>query len=149
MRSHRASLLALSSFALLTITAAHAQTERETVEAMQTKASLACPDYSTDRGNATIAHLPIDSLRVLAKHNVVLCPDRRLKGEHAVAWYPELGALVWTPANPGAAAALALVAQRFTKTEDFPQGLEVYNAKGEPLKNQIVPTFDFKPTYRQ
>ena len=141
--------LAAIPFLALSTLAASGQTDREAVEGMQRKASLACPDYSTDRGNPGIAKISVDALRVLAVHKVTLCPDRRIKAPAAVIWYPRVGALAWNPSDPAAVSTLAAVASKFTRTEDFPQGLAVYDTKGTELKNQIVPQFTFKETYGQ
>lgn len=141
-------ILLLACGSLIISVPASAQTDREAIESMQHTASVACPGYSTDRANAVIARVPPGALRVLIKHNAVLCPDRRLEANQAVIWYPDLGALVWNATDPQGAATMAQIADRLTRKEDFPQALTVWDAKGNPMKDQVAPQFDFKPTYR-
>ena len=124
-----------------------AQTDGQAVTLMQDKASLACADYSTDRAKPGIAVVPVDALRVLLKHKFLVCPDRRISGQMAVAWYPRAGVLSWNPESPASIRALARIADKLTRTEDFPQGLTVWNEAGIELRNQIVPEFHFKETY--
>ena len=62
---------------------AQAQTDGQSVSMMQDKASLAGVDYSTDRGRPAIAAVPVDALRVLLKHKLLVCPDRRISGQMA------------------------------------------------------------------
>ncbi len=114
---------------------------------MQDQASLACADYSTDRARPGIAGVPVDALRVLEKHGFLLCPDRRITGEMAVIWYPRVGAFAWNPSSPAAVQALGKIADKLTRTEDFPQGLTVWNTAGGELRNQIVPEFHYKASY--
>ncbi len=126
---------------------AQAQTDGQSVSMMQDKASLACADYSTDRGRPGIAAVPVDALRVLLKHKFLVCPDRRISGQMAVVWYPRVGVLSWNPASPASVRSLARIADKLTRTEDFPQGLTVWDEAGAELRNQIVPEFHFKETY--
>ena len=124
-----------------------AQTDDRTVTLMQDKASLACADYSTDRAKPGIAAVPVDALRVLLKHRFLVCPDRRISGQMAVVWYPGVGVLSWNPASPVSIRELARIADKLTRTEDFPQGLTVWSEAGAEIRNQIVPEFHFKETY--
>ena len=128
-------------------TGAHAQTDAQTLEAAQKQSSLACPDYSTERG-AAIKAVPVDALRVLARHRFTLCPDRRVQGDMAVIWYPMLGVFAWNPGSDAAAKALVQIVDRITRLDDFPQGLTVWNASDEELTHQVVPEFSFRPTYK-
>ena len=124
-----------------------AQTDGQAVTLIQNKASLACADYSTDRARPGIVGVPVDALRVLLKHKLLVCPDRRISGHMAVVWYPRAGVLSWNPESPASIRALARIADKLTRTEDFPQGLTVWDEAGTELRNQIVPEFHFKETY--
>jgi hypothetical protein len=123
------------------------QTDAEAVTLMQDRASLACADYSTDRAKPGISGVPVDALRVLLKHKYLVCPDRRISGQMAVVWYPRAGVLSWSPSSPASVHALAHIADKLTRTEDFPQGITVWDEAGTELRNQIVPEFHFKETY--
>jgi hypothetical protein len=122
-------------------------TDAQVLTAAQTQASLACPDYTPERGNPGVAAIPVAALRILAKHEVVLCPDTRLKDDAAIVWYPKLGVFTWKPGDPAILKTLAEIVDRIARLDDFPGNLIVWDALDEELNIQNAPEFTFKDTY--
>ncbi|MET0327735.1 MAG: hypothetical protein ABW163_03080 [Luteimonas sp.] len=130
---------------LFAVTAVHAQSDREVAERAIESAAQVCPGHSNDRTGPTVRAVPVGALRVLAKHGVVLCPDRRLEGEAAVVFSPDYGVFRWNPDVPASSQALAQVVGTITRSEAFPSETAVWNAEGAPLRDQVVPMFEPRP----
>jgi hypothetical protein len=142
--------LALPALLCATLAArgqADTPTDAQVLAATQMQSSLACPDYTAERGNPGIAAVPVAALSVLAKHKFTLCPDRRIQGEMAVLWYPKVGVFAWNPTDPAVVKTLAEIVDRISRLDDFPEALTVWNASDEELSNQTAPEFTFKPGY--
>jgi len=130
---------------LFAATAVHAQSDREVAERAIETAAQVCPGHSNAATGPTVRAMPVGALRVLAKHGAVLCPDRRLEGDVAVVFSPDYGVFRWNPDVPASVQALPTVVGAITRSEAFPAETAVWNAEGEPLREQVVPMFEPRP----
>jgi len=124
---------------------ANAQSDREVAERAIEHAAQVCPGHSNEHTGPTVRAMPVGALRVLAKHGAVLCPDRRLEGDVAVVFSPDYGVFRWNPDVPASSQALPQVVGTITRSEEFPSETTVWNASGEPLREQVVPMFEPRP----
>ena len=146
----RSTLLAVAIFtrATLFLNAQTADpTDAQILTTAQTQSSLACPDYTPERGNPGIAAVPVAALRTIAKHEILLCPDTHISGDTAIVWYPKLGVFTWKPGDPAILKTLAEIVDRLARLDDFPQNTTVWDSLDEELNIQNAPDFKLKDTY--
>ncbi|PBJ82288.1 hypothetical protein CMZ84_08840 [Lysobacteraceae bacterium NML93-0399] len=124
---------------------AHAQSDREVAERAIETAARVCPGHADATTGPTVRAIPVGALRVLAQQGAVLCPDRRLEGDIAVVFSPDYGVFRWNPDVPSSSSALAQVLDTITRSEEFPVETAVWDAEGEPLREQVVPMFEPRP----
>ena len=79
--------LTLAGIALAASFGAQAQSDREVAENTMTRSERVCEGHAPERTRPVVKGLNVGALRVLAKHQVTLCPDRRLDAATPVAWY--------------------------------------------------------------
>lgn len=130
---------------LCAVGAARAQSDARTYEATLERSSVICPGHSKDRTTPGVRAVRVDALRVLLKHDVILCPDRRLDAEMPVVWYGAVKVLAWNPEAKGSTAVLAEKVNAMARGEDFPGAILVWKGDGSEAKGAIVPSVDVRP----
>ena len=140
-------LLTLGALAALAGTA-HAQTDRTVYENALERSAANCPGYSTERAGPGIRAVPVGALRVVARREFTLCPDRRLDAATPVVWYGERGVFTWNPDVPAGIEVLKSRVDAMTRTEDFPADTVVWDSTGKPVSGATVPSFEFGPRPR-
>lgn len=134
-----------AALALGVVSAAHAESDAQVYEQAIERAARVCPGHATDRTTPGVKAIKVDALRVLAKRDVTLCPDRRLEAATPVVWYGSASVFAWNPTATGAVAVLATKVDAMTRKEDFPAGTLVWNADGSEAKGVTVPVFELRP----
>lgn len=129
--------------------AVFAQSDREVAERAIEVSAAVCPGHSAERTGPTVRAVPVGALRVLARRDFVLCPDRRLEGDAAVVFYPQAGVFAWNPDNAASGKALVSIVDTLTRSEEFPVQTSVWNNAGKPLQQQVVPAFEPRPDARR
>lgn len=133
------------ALALGVVGAAHAESDAQVYEQAIERAARVCPGHATDRTTPGVKAIKVDALRVLAKRDVTLCPDRRLEAATPVVWYGSASVFAWNPTATGAVAVLATKVDAMTRKEDFPAETLVWNADGSEAKGVTVPAFELRP----
>jgi hypothetical protein len=133
------------ALALGVVGAAHAESDAQVYEQAIERAARVCPGHATDRTTPGVKAIKVDALRVLAKRDVTLCPDRRLEAATPVVWYGSASVFAWNPTATGAVAVLTIKVDAMTRKEDFPAETLVWNADGSEAKGVTVPAFELRP----
>ena len=125
--------------------AAHAESDAQVYEQAIERAARVCPGHAADRTTPAVKAIKVDALRVLAKRDVTLCPDRRLEAATPVVWYGRASVFAWNPSATGAVAVLATKVDAMTRKDDFPAETLVWNADGSEAKGVTVPALELRP----
>lgn len=140
-------LLALVSVAVLAqaATDVRAESDAQVYENAIERSARLCPGHSTERSTPGIKAIQVGALRVLAKRDVTLCPDRRLDAAMPVAWYGGARVYAWNPEATGAVAVLAIRVDAMTRKDEFPLDTRVWNANGSEARGVTVPALELAP----
>ena len=133
--------LTLAGIALAASFGAQAQSDREVAENTMTRSERVCEGHAPERTRPVVKGLNVGALRVLAKHQVTLCPDRRLDAATPVAWYGQAKVLAWNPEVTGAPALAIAKADAMTRQESFPAETQAWTASGTEAKGAVLPSF--------
>ncbi len=119
IRPGRYAALALLAALAQTATGVHAESDAQVYENAIERTARLCPGHSVERSTPGVKAIQVGALRVLAKRDVTLCPDRRLDAATPVAWYGRASVYAWNPEATGAVAVLATRVDAMTRKEDF------------------------------
>lgn len=122
-----------------------AQSDREVVESMVTRAANVCPGHSADRTTPTVKAVPVGALRVMLERGLVMCPDRRLDADAPAVFYGGAGVFAWNPEVKEGSGVIVKQIDAMTRKDEYPSETLVWDAKGNALKQRTVPTFEAKP----
>lgn len=145
IRPGRYAALALAFALVQTATGVRAESDAQVYENALERAARICPGHSSERTTPGIKAIQVGALRVLAKREVTLCPDRRLDAATPVVWYGSAGVYAWNPEATGSVAVLATKVDAMTRKEEFPVETLVWNADGSQAKGVTVPAFEPRP----
>ncbi|MDA7417245.1 hypothetical protein PGB34_12820 [Xenophilus arseniciresistens] len=126
------------------VTSAHAQSDRQTYESTLERSARVCTGHSPERSTPGVRAVPVGALRVLLKHEVTLCPDRRIDAATPVVWYGDARVFAWNPEAADAPKVLAAQADAMTRKEDFPTGTRVWKADGSAAQGVTVPALELR-----
>ncbi len=125
-----------------------AQSDATVYEDAMTRSAEICPGYATERARPGIRAVPVGALRVLAKRQLTLCPDRRLDAAAPVVWYGHSGVFSWNPEIDAAVELLKARVDAMSRREEFPVGTLVWSLDGNAVTGAVVPTFEPRPRPR-
>lgn len=145
IRPGRYAALALLAALAQTAAGVHAESDAQVYENAIERTARLCPGHSVERSTPGVKAIQVGALRVLAKRDVTLCPDRRLDAATPVVWYGRASVYAWNPEATGAVAVLATRVDAMTRKEDFPVETLVWNADGSEAKGVTVPTLELRP----
>jgi hypothetical protein len=128
-------------FGLISGVSAVSPLEQRTYDSLIERSANVCVNYVGKEAKPAIQSLKIEIARVLVDRNVLLCPDAKLPAGQDAVWYGEHRAMAWNPGVPGATELVRKQLDAMTRDDAFLAELRVWNAKGEELKNQLVPQF--------
>ncbi len=143
MKTHRT----ISVWALLTLAMfvprayAISPIEQRSYDSLTEWAANNCINYVGKTAKPAIETLKIAVVRVLLERRVLLCPDNTLASGQDVIWYGAQRAMVWNPSAKGTNEKVGSLLDAMTREDAFPGELRVWNAQGQELKDQTVPTF--------
>lgn len=109
-------------------------------ETLVTHASNRCESYKGAYAGP-LQGMDVSLARSVLDHHVLVCPDPSLDKVLAVVWYGNHRAITWNPGLPGSDAVLTQVIRRMTRADDFSNGIDAFDAKGDLVKGQLVPAF--------
>lgn len=124
---------------------AFAQSDREVIESMVTRAANVCPGHSADRTTPTVKATPVGALRVMLERGLVMCPDRRLDADAPAVFYGRLGVFAWNPEVKEGSGVIVKQIDAMTRKDEYPPETLVWDAKGNALKQRTVPAFEARP----
>lgn len=145
IRPGRLVALALAAALAQTATGVRADSDAQVYESAIERSARLCPGHSAERSTPGIKAIPIGALRVLAKRDVTLCPDRRLDAATPVAWYGGARVYAWNPDATGAVAVLATRVHAMTRKDELPPDTRVWNADGSEARGATVPALELAP----
>ena len=131
----------MAGLALAASFGAHAQSDREVADHTMARSERVCEGHAPERTRPVVKGLNVGALRVLAKHQVTLCPDRRLDAATPVAWYGQAKVLAWNPNAQGAPELAIAQADAMTRKETFPAETLAWRANGTAAKGAVLPQF--------
>ena len=117
--------------------------DKEVYKAVLDQSSNTCKDYSGAKAEPDIRKIPINVLRPVYEHQILLCPNTKLAdAEGSVIWYGNHKAMIWNPETSGAADTMNKKLGEMAHDDSYPSGIEVWTAKGDQVKGGLVPAFD-------
>ena len=131
----------MAGLALAASFGAHAQSDREVADHTMARSERVCEGHAPERTRLVVKGLNVGALRVLAKHQVTLCPDRRLDPATPVVWYGQAKVLAWHPEAAGAPELAIAKADAMTRQASFPAETLAWTANGADAKGAVLPQF--------
>ncbi len=108
-------------------------------------AARVCPVHSKDHATPGIRNVKTKTLQTMKKFGYFLCPDRRIKNPMAVIFYADRRVFTWNPESPDSVRALRQVTDKLARSQNYPNGLMAWDARGNELTGQLMPRLELRP----